>query len=105
MEYRRFLDLTDNEIKDVITDIFRPTKIGYIERNKEWNEIEVEITTEWEVDEGEDNFEITEPITLRYTSDWIECNFSISHEDYIKWIKFLHSKGINPYYEKLKEEE
>ena len=104
MEYRRFLDLTDDEIKEVITDIFRPTKIGYIEKNKKWNEIEVEIVTEWEVDEGEDPTEITDIITLRHTSDWCD-GFPVENNDYWKWIEFLCYKGINPYYEALKEKE
>ena len=45
MKYRRFLDLTDDEIAEIVIKIFQPTKIGYIERSKKWNEIIVEITT------------------------------------------------------------
>lgn len=34
MKYREFLDLTDDEIKQIITDIFHPVKIENIERYK-----------------------------------------------------------------------
>lgn len=104
MKYKRFLDLTDDEIKDIVTDIFKPLNIGCIERNKDWNEIEVEIVTTWEVDEDEDPIEITDTITLRYTSDWCD-GFPVKNNDYWKWIRFLCDKGVSPYYEALKDKE
>lgn len=104
MKYRRFLDLTDDEITEIVIKIFQPTKIGYIERSKKWNEIIVEITTEWQVDD-EYPEAITEPITLRHTSNWCDCDFQTNDEDYWEWIKFLCDKRINPYYEALKEKE
>lgn len=34
LKYREFLDLTDEEIKFILTEIFNPVKIGSIERDK-----------------------------------------------------------------------
>ena len=45
LQYREFISLTDEEIKFILTEMFNPTKIENIERDKEWNEITAEITT------------------------------------------------------------
>lgn len=42
MKYREFLDLTDDEIKYILTEIFHPVSIGEIRRDFTWNEIVVE---------------------------------------------------------------
>ena len=39
LQYREFLSLTDEEIKFILTEMFNPTKIENIERDKEWNKI------------------------------------------------------------------
>lgn len=44
LQYREFLSLTDEEIKFILTEMFNPTKIGKIERDKKWDEITVEMT-------------------------------------------------------------
>ena len=64
LKYREFLDLTDEEIKFILTEMFNPTKIENIKRNKEYNEITAEITTDgWDNGDGEE-FEIEDVITL-----------------------------------------
>lgn len=45
LKYREFLDLTDGEIRFILTEIFHPVSIENIERDKEWNEFTVEMTT------------------------------------------------------------
>ena len=98
LKYREFLDLTDEEIKFILTEIFNPVKIGSIERDKEWNEIAVEMTT------GE--FEIEDTITLKMPSIHscgLEVDFSLTKEDKLKWKQFILAKGCdyllkdNPY--------
>ena len=39
----KFLDLTDEEIKQIVMDIFQPKKITCIKRNKKWDEITCKI--------------------------------------------------------------
>lgn len=46
MKYREFLSLTDEEIRFILTDIFHPIKIENIQRDKEFNEITADITTD-----------------------------------------------------------
>lgn len=106
LKYREFLDLTDEEIKFILTEIFNPVKIGSIERDKEWNEIAVEMTTGgWDDGEGGE-FEIEDTITLKMPSIHscgLEVDFSLTKEDKLKWKQFILAKGCdyllkdNPY--------
>lgn len=108
LKYREFLDLTDEEIKFILTEMFNPTKIGNIERGKEWNEITAEMTTGgWDDGEGGE-FEIEDVITLKMPTAYscgLEVDFSLTSEDKLKWEQFLLAKGCdyrlkdNPYME------
>lgn len=109
LQYREFLSLTDEEIKFILTEMFNPIKIGTIERDKEFNEITVEmITGGW--DDGEDGeFEMEDVITLKMPTAYscgLEVDFSLTSEDKLKWSQFLLAKGCdyrlkdNPYIEK-----
>lgn len=96
MLYREFLSLSDEEITSIVNDIFHPKRIENIDRDTELNEITCDITTIWKGDEGEDDFEVTDELTLRLP----ECNahslsvdFSVNKDDIIKWKKFLLAKG------------
>ena len=96
MLYREFLSLSDEEITFIVNDIFHPKRIENIDRDTELNEITCDITTIWKGDEGEDDFEVTDELTLRLP----ECNahslsvdFSVNKDDIIKWKKFLLAKG------------
>ena len=93
MKYREFLDLTDDEIKQIVTDIFHPVKIENIERHKKWNNFTVDITTDgWRTREG-DTMEITDNITL--TINDIFVDFHVEPKDEWKWQQFLLAKGCN----------
>lgn len=108
LQYREFLSLTDEEIKFILTEMFNPTKIVNIERDKEWNKITVEMTTGgWDDGEGGE-FEIEDIITLKMPTVYdcgLEVNFSLTSEDKLKWEQFLLAKGCdyrlkdNPYME------
>jgi hypothetical protein len=100
MKYREFLDLTDEEIKFILTDIFHPTKIENIYRDAECNEIYADITTDgW--DDGEEVFDVTDEVELSLNG--ISVPFSQTPEDDFKWNQFLFAKGChkllknNPY--------
>ena len=98
MKYREFLNLTDEEIKFILNDIFHPVKIENIQRDEEWNEFTVEMTTGgW--DDGEDeDFEITDEITLKLPTPYdcgLGVDFSLNKEDGLKWRQFLLAKGCN----------
>ena len=108
LKYREFLSLTNEEIKFILTEMFNPTKIENIERDKEWNKITVEMTTGgWDDGEGEE-FEIEDIITLKMPTVYdcgLEVDFSLTSEDKLKWEQFLLAKGCdyrlkdNPYME------
>lgn len=101
LRYREFLNLTDEEIEFIINDIFHPVKVDNIQRDKDFNEITVDITTTW--NDGEENFNVTDEITL--TTKKIIVNFSLTKNDLLKWQQFLLAKGCdyrlkdNPYLE------
>lgn len=108
LQYREFISLTDEEIKFILTEMFNPTKIENIERDKEWNEITAEITTGgW--DNGEEGeFEMEDVITLKIPTVYncgLEVDFSLTSEDKLKWSQFFLAKGCdyrlkdNPYME------
>lgn len=103
MKYREFLSLTDEEIRFILTDILHPVKIENIQRDKEFNEITADITTDGWNDGKAENFEITEEVILSLS--FIDVDFSLDYEDQFKWRKFLLAKGCderlrdNPYLE------
>ena len=98
LQDREFLSLTDEEIKFILTEMFNPTKIVNIERDKEWNKITVEMTTGgWDDGEGGE-FEIEDIITLKMPTVYdcgLEVDFSLTSEDKLKWEQFLLAKGCN----------
>lgn len=48
LRYREFLDLTDEEIKFIIKDIFPYTrKVDNIKRDKKWNQMSCDIYILW----------------------------------------------------------
>lgn len=94
MEYRDFMSLTDEEIIFIVTDIFKPVKIENIVRNKEWNEINCDITTTWGLGTKEDPYEdIVDELTLK--ENGMEINFSMNSNDRLKWKQYLLARGCN----------
>lgn len=65
------------------------------------NEITCDITTVWEGDVGEFDFEVTDELTLRlpefnlpeFNAHSLSVDFSVNKDDIIKWQKFLLAKG------------
>lgn len=103
LKYREFLSLTDEEVRFILNEIFQPVKVENIKRDKEWNEITAEMTTDgWGVEEDSDETtEITDVIEL--TVDGMNVDFSLTSEDILKYQQFLLAKGCdirlknNPY--------
>jgi len=101
MEYRDFLDLTDDEVRFIINEIFKPIKIDNIGRSKEWREITCEITMLWGTEDSGGLGAITDEIVLREGE--IQVDFSFNKSDELKWRKYLIAKGChfllkdNPY--------
>ena len=100
-EPRKFLDLSEDEIKQIVTDIFSPKKITCIKKSKKWDEITCKIYTEWETtdDEGNEISEIIhDEITLMnpfdYGEDAIQAEFQLNGNDYKKLKQFCFAKGI-----------
>lgn len=101
IKYRKLTSLTDNEIKQILTDIFAPIKIENMVRDKDDEIITADITTGgW--DDGETHgFEVTDEIEM--TTSTIKAPFSITSGDCLLYKKFLLAKGCdyrlknNPY--------
>ena len=118
----KFLDLTDEEIKQIVMDIFQPKKITCIKRSKKWDEITCKIYTEWTTTEDDGtiiNELIPDELTLKnpfdYGEEAIHVNFQVYSADYKKLKQFCFAKGIygysinflldNPYIKKEKNNE
>lgn len=99
MKYREFLDLTDDEIIYILTNIFNPVKIENIQRHSEWNAITVEMTTGgWDIGDGEE-IEITDEVTLSLPTAancGIQIDCALDSNDCLKWKQFCFAKGCNP---------
>lgn len=94
MEYREFLSLTNDEVKQIVTDIFAAKKVTNIKRSKKWDEITCKIYTEWKTtdDTGKEVADlIYDELTLRDPFKYGEKS-----SDYIKLKQFCVSKGIYP---------
>lgn len=98
---RNFLDLTDDEVKQIVTDMFDPKKITCINRHKRDDMITCKIYTEWETTDDDGNTiteTIPDEITLRnpfdYDEDAINADFQIHCSDYTQLKQFCFAKGI-----------
>lgn len=100
-ESRKFLDLTDDEIRQVVTDIFSTKKITCIKRSKKWDEITCKIYTEWETTDDDGNTIdelIPDELTLKNPFDYgekaIYVQFQVKQADYKTLKQFCFAKGI-----------
>lgn len=102
MEYRDFLSLTDDEVRQLVTDMIKPKKISCIKRSKKYDEITCKVYTEWEGDKeaGEDDFVMADELTLKdpfVYGEWaIKIDMSVRGDDYRLLKQFCVSKGIYP---------
>ncbi len=98
---RKFTDLSKDEIRQIVSDIFQPKKITNIETHKRDEEITCTIYTEWESYDDNGNPEIdliSDQLTLRnpfeYGDNAIHVGFSVRYDDYLKLKQFCFAKGI-----------
>ena len=115
MKYRPITDLTDDEVKQIVDEIFKPKRIFKITRRKRAKEIEVSIKTDWCFydDDGKKKvYEDTEYVTLKdpfLTNGGIETDkntydFDSAKHDFM-FKQFCLAKGVccllkdNPYME------
>lgn len=103
MEYREFLSLTNDEVKQIVTDIFDAKKVTNIKRSKKWDEITCKIYTEWETTDDDGNKipelipdELTIRDPFKYNEGALNVNFQLKSSDYIKLKQFCIAKGILP---------
>ena len=103
LKYRKFISLTDDEIKLIVKDMFHPESINYIEKDKKYDEIKVGISTKWYSTDNDDNEEEAlseKPLPSQgdeiiLGEDEITADFQILAKDIDLYKKFLFSLGIN----------
>lgn len=105
----KMYDLSDEDVKRIVDDIFSPTKITNIRRNKKTDTVSCTIYTEWE-GRDEDGKKETDIIADRVTfrnpfdcepDDAIEFedpNFPVDQKDLKTLMQFCYAKGIQPEY-------
>ena len=98
---RKFIDLTKDEIKFIVNELFSPKRITDINISKEYDEISCTIYTEWAStdDDGKEVIEIVpDEIELRNPFDYgenaIHAPFDLSNKDYSKLKSYCYAKGI-----------
>lgn len=98
---REFLSLTNEEIKQIVTDMFSPKKITCIKKSKKYDEITCNIYTEWGTDDDDGGVLcVCDELTLRnpfvYNEDSISVDFQVKGSDYTSLKQFCFAKGIVP---------
>lgn len=91
MQFRKLTDLTHEEIKFIVNDIFKPKEIKNIVMDEENECITVTITLEW--DDGDSVSLIDDDVDFYYEN--ISADFSLTYKDKANWKKFLLAKGCN----------
>ena len=117
-EGRQFLDLTNEEVKEIVSDIFKPKKITCIKRDRDFDEISCKIYTEWEPEKpGQKPITIVDELFLKnpfiYGHKAISVDMSVINEDYKKLKQYCFAHGVtdglddylrdNPYLKKEDE--
>lgn len=96
LKYKNITELTDDEIREIVTDLFSPIKITAIRRNKKQSYISCSIYTEWECDEGttviRDSLILSDP--FEYSTSIMVDGISVHKEDYDKFKRFCLAKGV-----------
>ena len=99
MKPKKFTDLTVDEVKQIVTDIFNPVRISCIKYNKRDDEISCKIYTKWGTEDDEFGIEIiSDELTLRNPFDYgnyaIVVDFPTNENDFRKLKQFCVAKGI-----------
>lgn len=104
MRKRKFTDLTEAEVRELVDAIFSPKKITCVRRRVRDEEITCKIYTEWEGGSDENDgkpFVVADDLTLRnpfiYGERAISVDFSLDSGDYRKMRQFCLAKGIEEY--------
>ena len=96
---RKFSELTDDEVREIVSDIFCPKKITCIKRNKRDDEISCKIYTEWDpYEKGDKPFVLADELVL-YNPFFngnrsISIDMGIGHDDYEKLRQFCFARGV-----------
>lgn len=115
MKYRKITELTDDEIKFIVNEIYKPEKITRIIRLKREDIVRVRVKTRWHTtdDDGKDIYYLdSEELTFRdpfryrnaFESDSNAYGFCYC-DNYEKYKKYCLAKGVcyllkdNPYLE------
>lgn len=98
---RKFISLTDDEVKQIVKDIFYTEKVTCIKRYKRDDEIHCKIYTNWETfdDDGKKIKEtIPDDVVLKNPFNYgiysIQVPFATVDTDYDKLKQFCFAKGI-----------
>ena len=91
--FRQITDLTDDEIKQIITDLFKPIRIKEIDRWYTYQEVDVSFVWDWDGEKITDTVKLTAPTV---DNCGIDADFSVNPDDCDKYNKFLLAKGVNP---------
>lgn len=93
MQYRKFLSLTDDEIRYIITEMFDFVTIEYIYKNTNNNTISVFISADGWLKEDGTYERVQDKIVLTPTN--IHANFAIEENELVKYYQYLFAKGCN----------
>lgn len=104
VKHRKISSLTDEEIKFIVNEIFKPEKITRIKRNKKEDSISCKIYTKWytpDTASSETSILISDIVVLRNPfnngEDAIESyGYPIDRENYKQLKLFCFAKGIFP---------
>lgn len=106
LKYREFMSLTDEEITEIIKDIFPNTsRVDNIKRFEKWERIECDIYIIEEYPDIADTLELVVPSEINPVGINTH-DFNLTVEEYWKWSQWLLAKGVddrlkdNPYIEK-----
>ena len=91
--FRLITDLQDEEIRQVIKDLFNPIKIKEIDRWYTYQEVDVSFVWDWDGEKITDTVKLTVPTI---DNCGIDADFSVNPDDCDKYNKFLLAKGVNP---------
>lgn len=92
--FRELTDLTDDEVKQIINDLFNPVKIKQVHKDNKYEKIDVLFEWHWG-DEVEE-----QSVTLSVPSNdegGILADFTLNGKDYFRYNQFLLAKGVNYY--------
>lgn len=96
--YREFMSLTDEEIKEIMLDIFVTERVDNIQRDEKWGRITCDIYIMEEYPDCAD--EIVMELPSVHSCGLSTHDFEIAHEEYWKWQQWLLAKGCD---ERLKD--